>query len=189
VVACSDSGGFVYDPRGIDLDRVKEIKEVERGRISQYAEQDTRVQYVPGGTIWDVPCEVALPCATQNELNGRDARMLIKNGCIAVAEGANMPATPEAVKAFLDAGVAFGPGKAANAGGVATSALEMQQNASRDAWSFEHTEERLADIMSGIHQRCFETAAEFGTPGNYVNGANIAGFIKVARAMVALGLI
>jgi glutamate dehydrogenase (NADP+) len=122
-------------------------------------------------------------------LNGRDAQTLVRNGCIAVAEGANMPATPEAIKVFHDGGVAFGPGKAANAGGVATSALEMQQNASRDAWSFEYTEQRLAEIMTGLHERCYETAKEFGTPGNYVNGANIAGFIKVARAMVALGLI
>jgi glutamate dehydrogenase (NADP+) len=141
------------------------------------------------GSIWDVPCDVALPCATQNELNGKDALTLVKQGCTVVAEGANMPATPEAVRVFHDHGVAFAPGKAANAGGVATSALEMQQNASRDAWSFDHTEQRLADIMRGIHQRCYETADEYGTPGNYVNGANIAGFIKVARAMVALGVI
>jgi glutamate dehydrogenase (NADP+) len=189
VVACSDSGGFVHDERGIDLEIVKEIKERERGRIAEYVVRKPSARYVPGGTIWEVPCQVALPCATQNELNGRDARGLVRNGCIAVAEGANMPATPEAVKVFLDAGVAFGPGKAANAGGVATSALEMQQNASRDAWTFEYTEQRLSDIMSGIHERCYETAAEYGTPGNYVNGANIAGFVKVARAMVALGLI
>ena len=189
VVACSDSGGYIYDERGIDLDRVKQIKEVERGRIERYAQQDSGAQYVAGGSIWDVPCQVALPCATQNELNGRDALALVKNGCIAVAEGANMPTTPEGVQVFHDHGVAFGPGKAANAGGVATSALEMQQNASRDAWTFEYTEGRLAEIMRGIHQRCFETAEEYGTPGNYVNGANIAGFIKVARAMVALGII
>jgi len=189
VVACSDSGGYIYDERGIDLDRVKQIKEVERGRIERYAQQDSGAQYVAGGSIWDVPCQVALPCATQNELNGRDALALVKNGCIAVAEGANMPTTPEGVQVFHDHGVAFGPGKAANAGGVATSALEMQQNASRDAWTFEYTEGRLAEIMRGIHQRCFETAEEYGTPGNYVNGANIAGFIKVARAMVALGVV
>jgi glutamate dehydrogenase (NADP+) len=130
-----------------------------------------------------------LPCATQNELNGKDAIALVKNGCIAVAEGANMPTTPEGVRVFLKAGIAFGPGNAANTGGVATSALEMQQNASRDIWDFEFTEKKLAGIMKGIHQQCYETAEEFGIPGNYVNGANIAGFIKVVKAMVALGLI
>jgi len=189
VVACSDSGGYIYDENGIDLECVKQIKEVRRGRISEYSKSQPRCKYVSGGSIWDVPCDIALPCATQNELNGRDATSLVKNGCKFVAEGANMPTTPEGTKIFHDAGVAFGPGKAANAGGVATSALEMQQNASRDAWTFEYTEQRLADIMIGIHQRCYETAEEFGTPGNYVNGANISGFIKVARAMVALGLI
>ena len=189
VVACSDSGGYIYDERGIDLECVKEIKEVRRGRISEYAKAQMRCKYVTGGSIWDVPCDIALPCATQNELNGRDAANLVKNGCTVVAEGANMPTTPEGTRIFHEAGVAFGPGKAANAGGVATSALEMQQNASRDAWTFEYTERRLAEIMVGIHQRCYETAEEFGTPGNYVNGANIGGFLKVARAMVALGLI
>jgi glutamate dehydrogenase (NADP+) len=188
VVACSDSSGYVYDPRGIDLDRLKQIKEVARGRIDQYV-RDDRSRFVAGGNIWTIPCQVALPCATQNELNGRDAASLVKNGCIAVAEGANMPTTPEGTKVFLAAGVAFGPGKAANAGGVATSALEMQQNASRDAWTFEHTEQRLAEIMTNIHRNCYETAEEFGTPGNYVNGANIFGFLKVARAMLALGLV
>jgi glutamate dehydrogenase (NADP+) len=189
VVACSDSGGYVYDERGIDLACVKQIKEVERGRISEYLKTHPDARYVVGRSIWEVPCEVALPCATQNELNGHDAAILVQNGCRTVAEGANMPTTPEGIKVFHEAGVRFGPGKAANAGGVATSALEMQQNASRDAWTFEHTEARLAEIMTSIHQRCFETAEEYGTPGNYVNGANIAGFIKVARAMVALGVI
>ncbi|HZY74281.1 MAG TPA: NADP-specific glutamate dehydrogenase [Edaphobacter sp.] len=189
VVACSDSGGYIYDENGIDLECVKQIKEIRRGRISEYTKSQPRCKYISGGSIWDVPCDIALPCATQNELNGRDATTLVKNGCKFVAEGANMPTTPEGTKIFHDASVAFGPGKAANAGGVATSALEMQQNASRDAWTFEYTEQRLADIMVGIHQRCYETAEEFGTPGNYVNGANISGFIKVARAMVALGLI
>ena len=189
VIACSDSGGYIYDERGIDLECVKEIKEVRRGRVSEYAKAQMGCKYVAGGSIWDVPCDIALPCATQNELNGRDATTLVKNGCTVVAEGANMPTTPEGTRIFHEAGVAFGPGKAANAGGVATSALEMQQNASRDAWTFEYTERRLADIMVGIHQRCYETAEEFGTPGNYVNGANIGGFLKVARAMVALGLI
>lgn len=189
VVACSDSNGFIHDEKGLDLALIKQIKEVERRRIEDYAAHHKNARYVAGGNIWDVPCDVALPCATQNELNGNDAARLLRNGCIAVAEGANMPVTPEGVRAFIEAGIAFGPGKAANAGGVATSALEMQQNASRDSWGFEFTEARLAEIMKGIHGRCHETAEEFGTPGNYVNGANIAGFIRVARAMVALGLI
>jgi glutamate dehydrogenase (NADP+) len=189
VVACSDTSGYVHDEGGFDIERMKQIKEVERSRISDYVRTNHAARYVSGRSIWEVPCDVALPCATQNELNGRDAEMLVANGCRTVAEGANMPSTPEAIKVFHDNGVAFGPGKAANAGGVATSALEMQQNASRDAWTFDYTERRLAEIMSAVHQRCFETAAEYGTPGNYVNGANIAGFIKVARAMVALGLI
>ena len=189
VVACSDSNGYVYDEKGIDLALVKQIKEVERGRIEHYTRAHRHARYVAGGNLWEIPCEVALPCATQNELNGKDARALVQNGCIAVGEGANMPTTPDGVRIFREAGIAFGPGKAANAGGVATSALEMQQNASRDAWTFEHTEERLADIMINIHRVCHETAETFGTPGDYVNGANIAGFLKVARAMVALGLI
>ncbi len=192
VVACSDSSGYLVDEEGIDLDLVKEIKEVRRERLSAYAGAKTKgVHFIPAGkgSIWDVPCDVALPCATQNELSGKDARTLVANGVIAVAEGANMPSTPEAVHAFQDAGVLFGPGKAANAGGVATSALEMQQNASRDSWSFEQTRERLGQIMQGIHDRCFETAEEYGAKGNYVLGANIAGFIRVAEAMRAHGVI
>jgi len=189
VVACSDSSGFIHDDQGLDLPLIKQLKEVERRRIADYAKQHKHARYTAGGNIWEVPCAVALPCATQNELNGSDALRLVSNGCLAVAEGANMPVTPEGVRAFLKAGIAFGPGKAANAGGVATSALEMQQNASRDSWDFEFTEKRLAEIMKGIHERCHQTAEEFGSPGNYVKGANIAGFIRVARAMVALGLI
>ena len=189
VVACSDSNGVVHDPKGIDLDLLKQIKEVERGRVTEYAERRGSATYTERGSIWDIPCDVAFPSATQNELTGRDAKRLVENGCIAVSEGANMPSTPEAVDVFLGAGVAFGPGKAANAGGVATSALEMQQNASRDSWTFAHTEERLAEIMRSIHATCFETAEEFGAPGNYVMGANIAGFLKVATAMEALGLV
>ncbi|WP_374592954.1 NADP-specific glutamate dehydrogenase [Sphingosinicella sp.] len=190
VVACSDSAGYVVDKRGIDLDLLKEIKETRRARIADYAEiRRDGAQFVPNGTIWDVPCDVAMPCATQNELTGSDARTLVKNRVIVVGEGANMPCTPEAVRAFQDAGVLFGPGKATNAGGVATSALEMQQNASRDSWSFEDTEARLANIMRGIHERCAETADAYGDPGNYVAGANIAGFIRVAEAMRALGVI
>jgi glutamate dehydrogenase (NADP+) len=189
VIACSDSSGVLLDEKGINLETLKQIKELERRRICDYAERHTHAKYRGGGNIWDIPCEVALPCATQNELNGHDVRRLVNNGVIAVAEGANMPTTPEGIKILVDGKVLYGPGKAANAGGVATSALEMQQNASRDTWSFEFTEERLGTIMRDIHQRCFETAEEFGAPGNYVIGANIAGFIKVARSMVALGLV
>ncbi|SEQ11339.1 glutamate dehydrogenase (NADP+) [Ectothiorhodospira magna] len=189
VIACSDSNGVIVDKDGIDLELVKQIKEVERRRISAYAEEKKTARYLEDGNIWTVPCQVALPCATQNELNGTDAKTLIKNGVIAVAEGANMPSTPEAIRFFTEAGIAFGPGKAANAGGVATSALEMQQNASRDSWTFEHTEERLREIMVDIHRNCHQTSEEFGAPGNYVVGANIAGFVKVAGAMVAMGVI
>jgi len=189
VIACSDSSGVIVDEQGIDLNLVKRLKEVERRRLSAYAEERSHAKYLPGGNIWQIPCDVALPCATQNELNGKDARSLVENGCIAVAEGANMPTTPEGISIFQQAGIAYGPGKAANAGGVATSALEMQQNASRDYWTFEHTEARLQEIMVNIHRNCYETAEEFGAPGNYVVGANIAGFLKVARAMDAMGLI
>jgi glutamate dehydrogenase (NADP+) len=190
VVACSDSDGVVHDPKGVDIELLKQIKEIERGRMRDYAERrGSSTRYLAHGNIWELPCDVALPCATQNELTAKDAGALIRNGCTAVAEGANMPTTPEGVRAFTEAGVAFGPGKAANAGGVATSALEMQQNASRDRWTFEHTEERLAEIMASIHQLCFSTADEFGAPGDYVKGANIAGFLRVARAMVALGVV
>lgn len=188
VVACSDSDGIIYDKHGIDHVLLKQVKEVERRRIKDYANRSD-ASYIANGSAWTIPCDVALPCATQNELNGKDAKILVENGCTTVAEGANMPTTPDAIQVFHQAGVAFAPGKAANAGGVATSALEMQQNASRDSWSFEYTEKKLAAIMSGIHDRCYNTAEEFGTPGNYVNGANIAGFTKVAHAMVALGLI
>lgn len=190
IVACSDSNGYIVDENGIDLDLVKEIKEVRRARISEYARlKGTGSHYIENGSIWDVPCDVAMPSATQNELTGKDAKTLIKNGVIAVAEGANMPSTPEAVHAFQEAGVLFAPGKAANAGGVATSALEMQQNASRDSWTFEQTEQRLANIMHNIHDLCASTADEYGAPGNYVMGANIAGFVRVAEAMDALGII
>ncbi len=189
VVACSDSGGYVFDEDGIDLELLKELKEVRRARLSEYVAQRPQAKYVEGGNIWEIPCDVALPCATQNELNARDAKRLISNGCIAVGEGANMPTTPKGIRAFQEADVAFAPGKAANAGGVATSALEMQQNASRDTWSFEYTEKRLAEIMTNIHRRCYDTAQEFNAPGDYVIGANVAGFLKVANAMVAFGVI
>ncbi|TYL55094.1 NADP-specific glutamate dehydrogenase [Nocardioides sp. BGMRC 2183] len=190
VVACSDSGGYVVDEAGIDLDLLKEVKEVRRDRISAYAEaRGATARFVADGSVWDVPCDIALPCATQNELDEKHAVTLVGNGCTVVAEGANMPCTPDAVRVFAEAGTTFAPGKAANAGGVATSALEMQQNASRDSWSFAHTEERLEQIMIGIHTRCLETADAYGTPGNYVAGANIGGFIQVADAMLALGVI
>ena len=192
VVACSDSGGYVVDENGLDLDLVREIKEKRRGRISEYHRiKGTGTYFVEAGkgAIWDVPCQIALPCATQNELNGKQAATLIKNGVKVVAEGANMPCTPEAISALQRAGILYAPGKAANAGGVATSALEMQQNASRDSWTFEQTVDRLEDIMTNIHDVCAETAEEYGAPGDYVLGANIAGFVKVAEAMRALGVI
>jgi len=190
VIACSDSSGYIVDEAGIDLALLKDIKEKRRGRVSDYAKARGRdATFVAEGRIWDVPADVAMPSATQNELNGQDARTLLKNGLIAVGEGANMPSTPEAVRAFLDAGILFAPGKAANAGGVATSALEMQQNASRDSWTFEATETRLATIMHNIHDRCAEMADTYGGPGNYVLGANVAGFIRVAEAMRALGVV
>ncbi|MDN3225498.1 NADP-specific glutamate dehydrogenase [Kocuria rhizophila] len=189
-LTASDSGGYVVDKDGIDLELLKQVKEVERGRMSDYAERrGSSATYVAGGSVWDVPGSVALPCATQNELNGRQAKTLLENGVVAVAEGANMPCTTDAVHLFQESDVLFAPGKAANAGGVATSALEMQQNASRDSWSFEHTQDRLQEIMRGIHETCAATADEYGMPGNYVAGANISGFIKVARAMVAQGII
>jgi len=190
IVACSDSSGYVSDETGIDLGLVKEIKEVRRQRISEYARRKgTGTHYVEGGSIWDVPCDIAMPSATQNEVTGKDARALVKNNVIAVGEGANMPCTPDAVNIFQNAGVLFAPGKAANAGGVATSALEMQQNASRDSWTFARTEERLATIMRDIHDACAETAEEYGAPGDYVLGANIAGFVRVAEAMRAMGVV
>lgn len=189
VVAMSDSDGYVYDADGIKLDIVKRIKEVQRKRISVYAEEVKTARYCAGKGIWTIACDMALPCATQNELDGDDARALIKNGVAAVAEGANMPSTPEAVKAFLEAGIAFGPAKAANAGGVATSGLEMAQNSQRLAWSFEEVDKKLHAIMINIYNNAKSAAEEYGTPGNLVNGANIAGFMKVARVMKANGVI
>ncbi|WP_052809816.1 NADP-specific glutamate dehydrogenase [Streptomonospora alba] len=189
VVSMSDSGGYIVDEAGIDVDVIREIKEARSGRIKEYADRVGRAKHVDGGSIWDVPCDIALPCATQNELDRRSAETLVGNGVVAVGEGANMPTTPAALKVFSDAGVAFGPGKAANAGGVATSGLEMQQNASRDSWHFDYTDRRLAEIMADIHTMCRETAESYGAPGNYVLGANIAGFIKVADSMRDLGVI
>ena len=189
VIACSDSSGYVRDDGGIDLDCLKQIKEVERLRIDAYAHRRPGARFVPNGNIWEVPCQVAFPSATQNEINGKDAALLVANGCTVVCEGANMPTMPEGITVFQEAGVAYGLGKAANAGGVATSALEMQQNASRDSWTFEYTEARLAQIMRDIHKTCYETADAYGAPGNYVLGANIAAFVRVAEAMEAFGLI
>jgi len=189
VVACSDSDGFVYDKNGIDLKLLKQIKEVERGRIKEYADRKDSATFHDDKSIWSLECDVALPCATQNELKKEHAEMLVKNGCQVVAEGANMPVTLDAIDILHEADVLFGPGKAANAGGVAVSALEMHQNASRDTLTFEETDKRLQEIMKRIHKTCSETAEEYGTPGNYIHGANIAGFKKVSRSMLALGLI
>ena len=189
VIGFSDSSGYVVDKDGVDLQLLKQVKEVERGRVPDYVERRGPAELVTSGSIWSVPTDIAIPCATQNELNGDDAASLIKHGVEAVAEGANMPSTPEAIEAFKQAGVLFGPAKAANAGGVATSALEMQQNASRDSWDFEYTERRLHEIMVNIHEQVAETAESYGMPGDYVAGANIAGFAKVAEAMHAFGVV
>ncbi len=192
VIACSDSSGYIIDEGGIDLALLQEVKSVRRERISEYARlrgNGARSISVGKSSVWDLPCDVAMPSANQNELTGKDAKSLVKNGVLAVGEGANMPCTPEAIRILREAGILFGPGKAANAGGVATSALEMQQNASLNRWSFEQTEQRLAQIMKSIHDRCAETADEYGAPGDYVFGANIAGFERVAKAMRMLGVI
>ena len=189
VVALSDSNGYVYDPNGIQLDVVKDIKEVKRGRIKEYAERVSGAQYHEGKGIWTIPCDIALPCATQNELTGEDARTLAANGVIAVCEGANMPCTPEAIDVLLEKGIWYAPGKASNAGGVATSGLEMSQNSLRLSWTFEEVDARLKAIMEEIFKTCSETAKEYGMEGNYMAGANIAGFIKVADSMLAQGIV
>jgi len=189
VIAMSDSNGVVYDKKGINLETIKLLKEAQRRRIKDYLEYHKTAQYTPNGNIWEIPCDVAFPSATENEINGKDARKLVKNGCIAVGEGANMPTTPEGAQVFIEAGILYGPGKAANAGGVATSGLEMQQNAGREAWGFDETDVKLQQIMKNVYRQCSEAAEEFGSPGNLVKGANIAGFIKVARAMIAQGLV
>jgi len=190
VVAMCDSNGFIYDKDGVNLDTIRRIKEVERLRISEYVKEHKSAEYHEGCEgIWPVKCDVALPCATQHELDGKAAETLIKNGCIAVAEGANMPSTPDAVNAFIAAKISFGPGKAANAGGVSTSGLEMAQDSQREQWTFEETDAKLHRIMVNIFNRASAAAEEYGTPGNLVNGANIAGFLKVARAMMAQGLV
>ncbi len=189
VVALSDSGGYIYDKNGVNLDVVKQIKEVERGRISEYTARVPGSEYHEGCMgIWSIKCDIALPCATQNELDGKAAEALIANGVIAVAEGANMPSTPEAVEAFLKAGILFGPAKAANAGGVATSGLEMSQNSMRYSWTFEEVDAKLKGIMENIFHHSFDAAAEYGFTNNLVAGANIAGFLKVAEAMKAQGI-
>jgi glutamate dehydrogenase (NADP+) len=190
VIAVSDSSGYVVDEAGIDVPLLQNLKEVHWERISAYVAARPSAHFVAGKSVWgDVPCQLAIPCATQNELDGRAAAKLVANGCIAVAEGANMPSTPEAIAVFADSGTLFGPAKAANAGGVATSALEMQQNASRDKWSYGQTEQRLQHIMRDIHDTCLQTATAYGRPGDYLTGANIAGFIRVADAMLAHGLV
>ena len=189
VVAFSDSSGYVSTPNGVDVELLREIKEVRRGRVGEYAQEAEGAEFHAKGNVWEVACDVAMPCATQNELNGDDARTLAANGCRYVAEGANMPSTTEAVEFFRKSDLYFAPGKAANAGGVATSALEMQQNATRDSWSFEYTDERLQGIMENIFESCAETAAKYDHEHDYVVGANIAGFKKVANAMLAQGVI
>ena len=184
VVALSDSNGYIYDANGINLDVVKQIKEVERGRIKEYCNRVEGAEYHEGCSgIWNIPCDIALPCATQNELDGAAADTLIKNGVIAVAEGANMPCTPDAAEKFVEAGVLFGPAKAANAGGVATSALEMSQNSERLSWTFEEVDAKLKDIMVNIFHNSYNASKEYGHEGNLIFGANIAGFLKVADAM------
>ncbi|MEY8380242.1 NADP-specific glutamate dehydrogenase [Ileibacterium valens] len=187
VVTLSDSNGSIYDPEGIDLASVKEIKEVRRGRIKEYCETHPNAIYMEGKRPWSVPCDIALPCATQNELNLDDAKELVKNKVFCVCEGANMPTTPEAIHYLMENGVYYAPGKASNAGGVACSGLEMSQNAEHLSWTFEKVDEMLKDIMVGIFENCRDTAAEFGHPDEYVIGANIAGFLKVAEAMKAQG--
>ena len=190
VVAMSDSNGYIYDKDGIDLDTVKQIKEVRRGRIKEYIDVHPTAEYHEGcAGIWTIPCDVALPCATQNEINGESAKALVANGVKAVGEGANMPSTPEAIEVFQKAGILFAPAKAANAGGVATSALEMSQNSMRYSWSFEEVDAKLKGIMVGIYHNASSAAAKYGMKDNLVAGANIAGFIKVADSMLAHGVV
>ena len=190
VVALSDSNGYVYDKNGIDLACVKQLKEVERKRIKEYVSTHPDAEYHEGCSgIWTIPCDIALPCATQNEINKESAEILVKNGCFAVAEGANMPSTPEAIEVYLSNGILYGPAKAANAGGVATSGLEMSQNSERLSWTFEEVDGKLKNIMKNIFKSCDEAAKEYGMAGNYMAGANIAGFLKVAEAMKAQGCV
>ena len=189
VVALSDSNGYIYDPKGIDLAAVKKIKEVERKRIKEYLAYRPDATYTEGCSgIWSIPCDIALPCATQNEISEESAKLLVSNGVKAVAEGANMPSTPGAIQAFQSAGVLFGPAKAANAGGVATSALEMSQNSMRLSWTFEEVDEKLHGIMRNIYHNAAKAASDYGMVGNLVAGANIAGFLKVGESMLAYGV-
>lgn len=190
VVACSDSNGYIYDEKGIDLDTVKNIKEDNNGRITEYIDKHPSATYIEGCTnIWNVPCDIALPCATQNEINEDAAKKLVENGVKAVAEGANMPSATEAINVFIDNKILFGPAKAVNAGGVAVSSLEMSQNSMRMAWSFEEVDAKLQDIMQTIYDNCVEASEAFDCPGNFVIGANIAGFKKVADAMLEQGVV
>ena len=189
VVAVSDSGGYIYDKDGIDVSIVKEIKEEKRSRISEYIKYRPNAEYKENHSIWNIKCDIALPCATQNELNETDAKILAKNGCIAIGEGANMPVTLEAAKVFIQNKLLFMPGKAANAGGVATSALEMNQNAIRDSWAFDKVDRKLKSIMTNIYNNVSHAAEEANCPGNFVVGANIAGFQKVAEAMLQQGVV
>jgi glutamate dehydrogenase (NADP+) len=190
VIACSDTTGYIYNENGLDIDALKKIKQVDNGRIKDYLEVDPKTTYHEDCTgIWNVPCDVALPCATQNELDEEHAEKLVKNGVIAVAEGANMPCTPKATDVFLKHGVIFGPAKATNAGGVAVSQLEMAQNSMRLKWDFDEVDERLQDIMKNIYRNCVEATDDFENATNLIQGANIAGFKKVADAMIAQGVI
>jgi glutamate dehydrogenase (NADP+) len=196
-ITLSDSGGFIRDPDGIDhekLEWVMELKNVRRGRIAEYAEKFPAATFIPAETndhnsLWDIPADCAFPSATQNEISAKDAANLLSNGVFVVSEGANMPTVPEGVEQFVSAGILYGPGKAANAGGVAVSGLEMSQDSLRLSWEREEVEARLKEIMKAIHKQCRTTAEEYGTPGNYVNGANIAGFVKVADAMLDQGIV
>jgi glutamate dehydrogenase (NADP+) len=192
VVTMSDSSGYIYDADGISIEKlafVMELKNVRRGRISEYVEKYPSAKFIKGERPWNVKCDVALPCATQNELNGEEAKVLVKNGCICVAEGANMPSTPEAIHEFQKAKILFAPGKASNAGGVATSGLEMSQNSLRLSWSRKEVDERLKDIMEDIHDSCVEYGKNDDGSIDYIRGANIAGFVKVADAMLAQGVV
>lgn len=188
-VTASDSSGYVVDEQGIDVELLKQIKEVDRGRISEYAERRPGARFVSGGSVWDVPAELAFPCATQNELDERAAKALLDGGVRVVSEGANMPTTPEAVTLLQQSGILFAPGKAANSGGVATSALEMTQNAARDRWDFDHSEARLQAIMRDVHDASYEASERYGRPGDYVLGANTAAFVTVAQAMIEQGVV
>ena len=192
VISLSDSSGFIVDEDGIDhekLNFVLDLKNKRRGRIREYTEKFRKAKYHEGRGVWNQKADVALPCATQNEITGEDAHVLLEQGCFCVSEGANMPSTPEAVDQFLSKKILFGPGKAANAGGVAVSGLEMAQNSQRERWTRDEVDQKLHRIMMDIHTQCVTTAERYGTPGNYVNGANIAGFLKVANAMLDQGLI